>query len=76
MGGGVPNPSSQLIFNLNPSSQLHEFLQSQPDIREFWPIPKSQLILGKQSQFPAIFDGQAQVPVNGHQDPPNNVGHS
>ncbi len=66
---GVPNPSSQLIFSPNPSSQLLEFLQSQPIIRHFLQIPKSQLFLGKQSQFPAIYEGQSQVPVNGHQDP-------
>ncbi len=47
---GVLNPSPQLIFSPNPSSQLLKFLQSQPIIREFWQIPKSQLILGKQSQ--------------------------
>ena len=66
---GVPDPSSQLIFRPNPSSQLLHFLQSQSIIREFGQIPKSQLILGKQSQFPAIFEGQSQVPVIGHQDP-------
>ena len=51
MGG----PQSELIFSQNPSSQLHvlEFLQPQPIILEFLQIPKSQLILGKQSQFPA-----------------------
>ncbi len=37
---GVPNPSSQLL----------EFLESKPNIHESWPIQKSQLILGKQSQ--------------------------
>ncbi len=52
---GVSNPSSQLILSPNPSSQLLKFLQSEPNIREFWPISKSQLILEKQSQLPAIF---------------------
>ncbi len=66
---GVPNPSSQLIFSQNPSSQLLEFLQSQLIIRKFRQIPKSQLIFGNKSQFPAIFKGQSHVPVNGHQDP-------
>ena len=66
---GVLNPSSQLIFSPNPSSQLINLLKSQPNIREFWPIPKSQLISVKQSQVPAIFKGQSQLPANGHQDP-------
>ncbi len=45
------------------------FLQFQPNIHKFWPIQKSQLFLGKQSQIPAIFKGQSQLPANGHQDP-------
>ncbi len=50
MGG----PQSQFPVNFQPKSQLLHFLQSQPNICEFWSIPKSQLILQKQSRFPAI----------------------
>ena len=54
---------SQIPVNFYPKSQfqLLIFLPSQPNIREFWPIPKSPLILGKQSQFPASLEGQSQL---------------
>ncbi len=70
---GVPNPSSQLIFSPNPGSQLLNFLKSQSNILECLPIRKYQLILGKQSQFSASCEGQSQVPVNRHQDPPHSL---
>ena len=59
---GVPNPSSQLIFTLNPSSQLLKFLQSQTNIRELWPIPKSQLILGNIE--PSTFESIEKNPTS------------
>ncbi len=68
--GGYQIPVPSYFFVPNPNSQLLEFLQSQPNVREFWPIPNSQLIFGKQSQFTAIFEGQSKVPVNRPQDPP------
>ncbi len=70
MGGSL----SQFPVNFQPKSQLLEFLQSQRNIREFQAIPKPQLILGEQSQFPAIFEGKSQVPVDRHQDPPESYG--
>ena len=65
-GWGIPNPSSQLIFRTNPSSQLSVFLTIPVTFR---PIRKSQQILGKESQLPVIFWGQSQLPFNGHLDP-------
>ena len=68
--GGPQSMQFQFPVNFLPKSQLLKFLQSQSNIREFRLIPESQLIWGKQSQFPGIFEGESQVPVNGHQDPP------
>ena len=68
MGG----PQSQFPVNFSDKSQF--------PVKQFftipvncWLIPNSQQISQKKSQFPAIFWGQSQLPVNGHPDPLNNT---